>query len=98
VLHGDEVLTEGVRIVATPGHTPGHQSLAVETADGRVVLEGQCVYNTDEIIEHRVARDNIHDDTFIEAARDSLHRLLALNPRQVGVAHDARPWLAPRHT
>jgi N-acyl homoserine lactone hydrolase len=95
VLHGDEVLTECVRIVATPGHTPGHQSLVVETEDGPIVLGGQCVYNTDEIIEHRVAADNIHDDTFIDAAHESLDRLLALNPRRVVVAHDARPWLAP---
>jgi N-acyl homoserine lactone hydrolase len=96
VLHGDELLIDGVRIVATPGHTPGHQSLVVETADGPIVLGGQCVYNTDEIAEEQVAADNIHDETFIEAARGSLERLLALHPRQVVVAHDARPWVAPR--
>ncbi len=30
---GDHDLAPGVRIVATPGHTPGHQSLAVATPD-----------------------------------------------------------------
>ena len=94
VLHGDEVLTEGVKIIATPGHTPGHQSLLVDTEDGPVVLAGQCVYNTDEIGEQCVAPDNIHDDTFIEAAQESLDRLLALDPRRIVAAHDARPWLA----
>ena len=36
-------VSTAIRIVATPGHTPGHQSLVVETADGLVVLAGQAV-------------------------------------------------------
>ena len=40
---GDHDLFDGIRVVATPGHTPGHQSLVVETADGRAILAGQAV-------------------------------------------------------
>src|SRR5258708_323693 len=42
---GDERVTDGVRIIATPGHTPGHQSVVVETSNGPVVVAGQCAYN-----------------------------------------------------
>ena len=41
-LDGDAELLPGVRVIATPGHTRGHQSLVVETAEGTVVLAGQA--------------------------------------------------------
>lgn len=39
-LFGDD----SVVVFPTPGHTPGHQSLRVETASGRVVLAADCCY------------------------------------------------------
>src|SRR5215212_1403666 len=38
VLDGETELMPGVRLVPTPGHTAGHQSMFVETARGTVVL------------------------------------------------------------
>lgn len=96
IVDGDESLADGVTIVATPGHTPGHQSLVVDTAEGPVVLAGQCVYKTDEVAAKRIAPDNMHDDTFVEVGQESLDRLLALDPRRVVAAHDIRPWLSVR--
>jgi N-acyl homoserine lactone hydrolase len=96
-VRGDEHLAEGVTIIETPGHTPGHQSLVVDTADGRVVIAGQCVYQIDEVGQQRVASDNMHDDTFLDAGQQSLERLLSLDPRQVVSAHDVRPWRAVEH-
>jgi N-acyl homoserine lactone hydrolase len=37
-IEGDVELWAGVRVVPTPGHCPGHQSLAVEVGDSWVVL------------------------------------------------------------
>ncbi len=93
-VHGDEQLTDGVTIIETPGHTPGHQSLVVETSDGPIVIAGQCVYKTDELETQRVATDNMHDDNLVDAGQESLDRLLALEPRQIVVAHDTRAWSA----
>jgi N-acyl homoserine lactone hydrolase len=87
-VHGDERLADGVTIVETPGHTPGHQSLVVETASGRTVIAGQCVYKLLEVIERTVALDNMHDDEFAGAGQESLERLLALHPCSVVAAHD----------
>lgn len=39
VVDGDADLTPGVRVLSTPGHTPGHQSVLVEAADPRVDQE-----------------------------------------------------------
>lgn len=41
-LDGDAELLPGIRVIATPGHTAGHQSLVVATAQGTVVLAGQA--------------------------------------------------------
>lgn len=95
---GDERIADGVRIIETPGHTPGHLSVVVETVDGPVVIAGQCVYKTDEVVEQRVAPDNMHDDTFLDTGQQSLERLLSLNPRRVVVAHDDRSWTPPTRT
>jgi N-acyl homoserine lactone hydrolase len=93
-VRGDERLTDGVRIVETPGHTPGHQSVVVDTVGGPLVIAGQCVYKTDEVVERQVALDNMHDDSFLDVGQQSLERLLSLDPRQIVMAHDIREWPA----
>jgi N-acyl homoserine lactone hydrolase len=42
---GEAEIVSGVRVLPTPGHTPGHQSVLVDTDDGLVVLAGDVGYN-----------------------------------------------------
>jgi N-acyl homoserine lactone hydrolase len=39
---GDVEVAPRVRVLATPGHTPGHQSVTVETDEGLVLIVGQA--------------------------------------------------------
>jgi len=39
---GDTEIVPGIRVVLTPGHTPGGQSVAVETTEGTAVITGFC--------------------------------------------------------
>jgi glyoxylase-like metal-dependent hydrolase (beta-lactamase superfamily II) len=39
---GDTEIAEGLRVLYTPGHTAGHQSVAVDTDDGLVLIAGQA--------------------------------------------------------
>jgi N-acyl homoserine lactone hydrolase len=41
VLDGETELAPGLRLIPTPGHTAGHQSLLVETEKGGLLLAGQ---------------------------------------------------------
>ena len=41
-VEGDREIVEGVSVLATPGHTPGHQSVTVRTGDGLVLIVGQA--------------------------------------------------------
>lgn len=43
-LDGDRTLAPGVTVLSTPGHTPGHQSLLVETSEGAFLLTSDAVY------------------------------------------------------
>ena len=41
-VQGDTEIVPGIRVVLTPGHTPGGQSVAVETDKGTAVITGFC--------------------------------------------------------
>ncbi len=91
-LTGDHEPFEGIRIVRTPGHTRGHQSLAVETARGLTVLAGQAVYTADEwegTPDELEGRTSAPDR---EAYDRSTERLHSLDPMLVHFGHDRRAW------
>jgi N-acyl homoserine lactone hydrolase len=88
---GDHELTPGVRVLSTPGHSPGHQSLVVDQREGPVVLTGQAVYGLDEWTGSpgREGRTTAPDRSAYDA---SLSRIRAIDPARVLFAHDRRPW------
>ncbi|MFL5713914.1 MAG: N-acyl homoserine lactonase family protein [Chloroflexota bacterium] len=91
-LGGDHEPFEGLRIVATPGHTPGHQSLAVETDQGLAVLVGQAVYTVDEWAGERDELEGRSSAPDRDAYDRSTERLHALQPASVHFGHDRRSW------
>ena len=42
VVEGDSEIADGLRVLFTPGHTAGTQSVMVETEKGKVVIAGMC--------------------------------------------------------
>jgi glyoxylase-like metal-dependent hydrolase (beta-lactamase superfamily II) len=88
---GDHDVVPGIRVLATPGHSPGHQSLVVDQPDGPVVLSGQAVYGLDEWTGSpgREGRSRAPDPAAYDA---SLARLREVEPIRVLFAHDRRPW------
>ena len=48
LVHGDQELADGVRLLSTPGHSPGHQSVVVNAAGERVVIAAQCAFRAAE--------------------------------------------------
>jgi N-acyl homoserine lactone hydrolase len=93
-LHGGEAdVAKGVRVVPTPGHTPGHQSLVVDTDAGRVVLAGQAVNGaTDYGRAHYASelRRSGSDETVI--VPEWIERLQEFDPVLVLFAHDNATW------
>ena len=46
---GEAEVLPGIRLLPTPGHTNGHQSVLVDTPDGLVVIGGDVAYTYDEL-------------------------------------------------
>jgi glyoxylase-like metal-dependent hydrolase (beta-lactamase superfamily II) len=88
---GDHELAPGIRILATPGHSPGHQSLVVDQRDGPVLLTGQAVYGLDEW-RRTPGREGASSAPDRAAYDASLLRLRDLDPSRVLFAHDRRTW------
>ena len=42
VVKGDQKIVDGVEVLLTPGHTPGTQSVSVETEKGKAIITGFC--------------------------------------------------------
>jgi glyoxylase-like metal-dependent hydrolase (beta-lactamase superfamily II) len=89
-LDGDrDVFGDGsVRIVATPGHTPGHQSLLVKLPKtGAVLLSGDAVHFKDNWDHRRVPQINF-DAAQTLASMQRMADLLAAEKAQLWINHD----------
>lgn len=42
IIEGDTEIDKGIRLLFTPGHSPGGQSVAVKTAKGTAIITGFC--------------------------------------------------------
>lgn len=93
VIDGDHQIATDVRVIATPGHTPGHQSVLIEGGDGtRTVVCCQASWNVSSF-----DAVTLGDDGWDEAAgAASLEKLHALNPDRVLLSHDPEEWKARR--
>ena len=82
-------LLPGIRVVPTPGHTPGHQLMVVDSVDGRTVLAGQAVYTRAEWDgASGPGISGLESAWDPEAYRASVARLRALGPDRVLFGHD----------
>lgn len=85
LLDGDAEIADGVRVITTPGHTPGHQSVLVETASGRYCVTGDAVMWYENL--ERQVPPGVHTSmiecmaSMARIAREANHVLPAHEPR-----------------
>lgn len=91
VVRGDESIADGVKLMATPGHTRGHQSVVVEGGGRRVVIGAQLVWHFKEFRAEIASVANVDPDHDLQvAAVDSIRRIKALKPQVVYFSHCPR--------
>jgi len=92
LIDGDAKIADGLRVIATPGHTIGHQSVIVDMADGASVMIGDAAYTAD------IYRDRDQADLSEwpgqhanrAAWSRSLEKLHAMKPHAIHFCHDTR--------
>jgi N-acyl homoserine lactone hydrolase len=89
LVHGDHYIAEGISLLSTPGHSPGHQSVLVEARGERAVIAAQCAFQAAELRSGQPAASNCHGDSWQEAAAKSLNRIRDLAPLTAHLSHDA---------
>jgi len=94
-LAGETEILPGVLVIPTPGHTDGHQAIAVRGDDGTVVLAGQAHntafdYTADQLA-WRAHQEGRVDDPAL-SYRSWIERLQQLDPSRIVFAHDYAVW------
>jgi N-acyl homoserine lactone hydrolase len=93
VLDGEAEVAPGLRLVPTPGHSPGHQSLVITTGGGSVVLAGQAIQSRAEWEGNTDASVSGSPTAPLpQEYAASVGRLRGLDPVRVHFAHDAEIW------
>ena len=91
LIDGGAHLLPAVSILPTPGHTPGSQSLVIDSPEERVILAGQACFAPDEWSGGGAGEGRMH--AWSEEAYDaSIAAMKALEPDVVWFAHARDPW------
>lgn len=88
---GDLELEPGLRLIASPGHVLGHQSVLVETADGPVLLAIDAI-SVAEQIDMPFFPTTYPDPEAALRSRDKLLALAAESGAFLLMGHDAPQW------
>lgn len=88
-IDGDHHVAPGIEIIATPGHTAGHQSVLIDDGQGhRTIACCQGSWNAESF-----GAADLGDDGWDQAAgARSMRRLHALEPTSVLFSHDSTVW------
>ena len=91
-IEGEAEPLPGIRIIPTPGHSPGHQSLVVETKEGRVILGGQAFNFSSDYARQRYSLELALRGEAHGPYPEWVARFQELDPWRVYFAHDTAVW------
>lgn len=93
LLDGDTELAAGLRVVATPGHTPGHQSVLVEAGDELVAVAGDLLVHAVQLVDPELRYALEADPGTARASRVAVLAELAGRGGVLATAHLSEPFL-----
>ncbi|MFH0823309.1 MAG: N-acyl homoserine lactonase family protein [Pseudomonadota bacterium] len=88
-LEGDSTIEDGIDVLFTPGHTPGGQSVAINTARGRAVIVGLCCNAENFPPSGTVIAPGVHIDAIqayesMKRVRDVADILIPMHDLEIG--------------
>jgi len=90
IVEGDhDVFGDGsVRLISTPGHTPGHSSLLVRLPkSGTIILSGDAAHSERNFVHRRVPVFNF-DAEQTKSSMDKIDRIIRSEGAQLWINHD----------
>lgn len=73
-IEGDQNIIDGIDVILTPGHTPGGQSVVVNTSKGKAIITGLCCNAENFPSGGGVVAPGVHIDAI--QAYESMNRIL----------------------
>ena len=96
IIEGDHTIAPGLDVILTPGHTPGGQSVVVNTSAGKAVITGFCANDKNFPPDGPIVPPGVHLDA-VEAydsavrVREMADILLPCHDLSVGARHRIPP-------
>ena len=84
---GDADILDGVRVILTPGHTPGGQSIVVNTKAGKALITGFCCNEKNFPAPGKFIASGVHTDAI--QAYESAKRVVEEAPDILIPLHDS---------
>jgi glyoxylase-like metal-dependent hydrolase (beta-lactamase superfamily II) len=93
VVDGEAKLGTGLRVVATPGHTPGHQSVLLEAGDETLLVTGDLLVHAVQLVDPSLSYQSDMDPDAARASRTGLLReLTARGKVSLATSHLTAPF------
>ena len=81
-----------MRVVSTPGHTAGHQSVVLRTANREILVVGDAAF-TERAMRSEAVPMKIHDEHLYRRSLGEIRRYLAQTPAALAIpGHDPAFW------
>jgi glyoxylase-like metal-dependent hydrolase (beta-lactamase superfamily II) len=96
IVDGNVDLGRGVRVVVTPGHTPGHQSVLVEAANGPVLVAGDLLVHAVQLVDPATPYAYEADPNLARASRVAWLAHLEARDGILATAHLTEPFVPVR--
>ncbi|WP_109505300.1 MBL fold metallo-hydrolase [Nocardioides speluncae] len=93
IIAGDTALGRDVQIVATPGHTPGHQSVLVESGRDLLAVTGDLLVHAVQLLHPELAYAFEDDPAAARRSRESLLQRLAEAGGHLAAPHLTEPFV-----
>jgi glyoxylase-like metal-dependent hydrolase (beta-lactamase superfamily II) len=85
----------GLRVIATPGHPPGHQSVLLDTPDGTGLATGDLLVHAVQLVDPDLAYAHEVDPDVARRSRVALLRDLAVRGSvTLATAHLGEPFVS----